>query len=269
MITNRIKQIIERAEHEANYHCLLPEHLLLAFIQEKSGPFADTFLRLETNADQIRQLLPHTFEAAENEQIYSIPITETVKNITNQAWQYMKHYNQTVLNEGHLLKALIKSNSVHHLLSQKDALLLLELGTTSRDLIVHLRHYDKKASNDNIIRVNKLWEELLKEYISKHFGQGWLDTINSGLKQKLPNIYIFVKGDNILGFACFDTFEDLKGYFGPMGVAQHQRQKGIGSALLHHCLYEMKQIGYEYAIIGGAGPIEFYEKECGAKVIPK
>jgi len=46
------------------------------------------------------------------------------------------------------------------------------------------------------------------------------------------------------------------------------RTKGIGYELLHHCLKDMKEIGYEYAIIGGAGPIEFYEKACNAVVIP-
>jgi hypothetical protein len=30
----------------------------------------------------------------------------------------------------------------------------------------------------------------------------------------------------------------------------------------------MKEIGYEYVIIGGAGPIEFYEKACNPVVIP-
>lgn len=30
----------------------------------------------------------------------------------------------------------------------------------------------------------------------------------------------------------------------------------------------MKEIGYEYVIIGQAGPIEFYERCCNAKVIP-
>jgi hypothetical protein len=27
-------------------------------------------------------------------------------------------------------------------------------------------------------------------------------------------------------------------------------------------------MGYAYAIIGGAGPTEFYAKECGATIIP-
>jgi hypothetical protein len=30
----------------------------------------------------------------------------------------------------------------------------------------------------------------------------------------------------------------------------------------------MKDVGYEYAIIGGAGPFEFYETACKTVVIP-
>jgi GNAT superfamily N-acetyltransferase len=70
-----------------------------------------------------------------------------------------------------------------------------------------------------------------------------------------------------IGFAAFDTYQNKKGYFGPMGVVKSDRVKGIGFALLHHCLRDMRDIGYEYAIIGGAGPIEFYEKACKAVVI--
>ncbi|MCS0787578.1 hypothetical protein NX021_05290 [Cytobacillus firmus] len=65
------------------------------------------------------------------------------------------------------------------------------------------------------------------------------------------------------GFAAFDVYRNRKGYFGPMGVVKTSRIKGAGNALLHHCLRDMKEIGYEYAIIGGAGPIEFYEKLAG------
>lgn len=54
-----------------------------------------------------------------------------------------------------------------------------------------------------------------------------------------------------------------------MGTSITKRTQGIGNALLHYCLNEMKEIGYEYAIIGEAGPIEFYEKSCNAVIIPK
>jgi hypothetical protein len=30
----------------------------------------------------------------------------------------------------------------------------------------------------------------------------------------------------------------------------------------------MREAGYGYAVIGGVGPAEFYEKVCGATIIP-
>ena len=34
------------------------------------------------------------------------------------------------------------------------------------------------------------------------------------------------------------------------------------------CLRAMRESGYGYAIIGGAGPMKFYEKAVGATIIP-
>ena len=45
-------------------------------------------------------------------------------------------------------------------------------------------------------------------------------------------------------------------------------KSGIGAALLYRCLEAMWEMGYAYAVIGGVGPAEFYEKVCGAFLIP-
>jgi len=49
---------------------------------------------------------------------------------------------------------------------------------------------------------------------------------------------------------------------------ESERGKGIGHVLLVACLQGLGEMGYAYAIIGGAGPTEFYEKSVGAVVIP-
>ena len=46
------------------------------------------------------------------------------------------------------------------------------------------------------------------------------------------------------------------------------RCRGIGKALLVASLLGLRELGYVYGIIGGAGPIEFYQKAVGATVIP-
>ncbi|MCP4723266.1 MAG: GNAT family N-acetyltransferase, partial [Desulfobacteraceae bacterium] len=74
------------------------------------------------------------------------------------------------------------------------------------------------------------------------------------------------KDRQILGFACHDT--SMKNFFGPVGVSQGARGRGIGTALLLACLHAMVSAGYAYAMIGDAGTPNFYEKRVNAHVIP-
>ena len=69
----------------------------------------------------------------------------------------------------------------------------------------------------------------------------------------------------MLGFACYDS--TTKGFFGPTGVDESERGRGIGKMLLMYTLYLMRLDGYGYAAIGGAGPKDFYAKATGAVVI--
>ena len=70
------------------------------------------------------------------------------------------------------------------------------------------------------------------------------------------------RGGEIVGFAAYDA--TARGFFGPTGVSPELRGKGVGTALLLLCLHAMRAEGYGYAIIGGAGPVEYYKKVCGA-----
>ena len=56
----------------------------------------------------------------------------------------------------------------------------------------------------------------------------------------------------LVGFACYDA--TAKGFFGPTGVDETYRGRGIGKALLLSCLYGMRDDGYGYAAIGSVGP---------------
>lgn len=78
--------------------------------------------------------------------------------------------------------------------------------------------------------------------------------------------FIAVKDRQIVGFASYNA--TAPDFFGPTAVLDSMRGKGVGKALLLACLNALKNEGYYYAIIGGAGPVGFYEKNCGATVIP-
>jgi ribosomal protein S18 acetylase RimI-like enzyme len=54
--------------------------------------------------------------------------------------------------------------------------------------------------------------------------------------------------------------------FGPTGVSKEHQGKGIGRALLLHCLEGMMHDGYAYGIIGAVSEQvqPFYQKSCGS-----
>ena len=82
-------------------------------------------------------------------------------------------------------------------------------------------------------------------------------------------IYIALRenenGSEMLGFACWDA--TVRNFFGPTGVKESERGKGIGKALLLACLHGMHEEGYAYGIIGSPGPVDFYKKCCGGVMI--
>lgn len=80
------------------------------------------------------------------------------------------------------------------------------------------------------------------------------------------SIWLATHEGKCVGFACYDTTS--RAFFGPTGVDETYRGKGIGKALLLVALHDMYAQGYAYGIIGDPGPTEFYEKAVGAIPIP-
>ena len=74
--------------------------------------------------------------------------------------------------------------------------------------------------------------------------------------------FIALRGQEILGFACHDA--TARNFFGPEGVVEAERGRGVGRALLLAALHAQREQGYAYAIVGGVGPAEFYGKAVGA-----
>ena len=106
-------------------------------------------------------------------------------------------------------------------------------------------------------------------WIAEHFGEGWAGEAENAFFLQPKGVFIAVKTVNgkssMVGFACYDA--TVKGFFGPTGVLKSERGQGIGAALLLATLHGMHDMGYGYAVIGGAGPVDFYKKICGATVI--
>jgi GNAT superfamily N-acetyltransferase len=108
--------------------------------------------------------------------------------------------------------------------------------------------------------------ELTTDWIRKRFSAGWSSETAIAFSRQPPSCFLATKDDRLVGFACYDAI--ARGFFGPTGVDEQQRGGGIGRALLLATLFDMRTLGYGYAIIGDVGPSEFYERSVGATPIP-
>ena len=104
------------------------------------------------------------------------------------------------------------------------------------------------------------------EFVEREFSVGWADEISVGFANKPVTVFIATFESQVVGFAGYECTR--RAFFGPTGVIEEMQSRGIGKALLLACLNGLRQMGYVYAIIGRAGPVEFYESIVGAIVIP-
>jgi hypothetical protein len=103
-------------------------------------------------------------------------------------------------------------------------------------------------------------------WVREKFHQAWASETETTYSNHPVSCWVATKDNTLLGFACYDV--TAKAFFGPTGVDETLRGKGIGKALLFGCLYDMVAQGYGYAIIGAAGPVDFYSKAVNAVAIP-
>lgn len=135
----------------------------------------------------------------------------------------------------------------------------------SYDLLVDLYNVDfsKKKNDVQIKRALSPNFDKIVTYVGENFNLSWASEIKAALYKTHPTCFIAVVDKQIVGFACYDA--TAKAFFGPTGVSEDHRGKGIGTSLLMHCLEAMLYDGYSYAIIGGVGSaLKFYQKTCNA-----
>lgn len=104
------------------------------------------------------------------------------------------------------------------------------------------------------------------EWVKEHMGICAAGECDASFSHHPVSCFVATRGKEIIGFACYHA--TAPDFFGPTMVLESEQGKGIGKELLVECMYAMKAEGYAYAIIGGAGPVKFYEKCVGAAVIP-
>ena len=106
----------------------------------------------------------------------------------------------------------------------------------------------------------------VRSFVEKNFSIAWADEISVAFANKPVSLFLAVAEEKVVGFAAYECTR--RSFFGPTGVVQGMQGRGIGKALLLASLWGLRDMGYVYGIIGGVGPVEFYEKAVGATVIP-
>lgn len=106
---------------------------------------------------------------------------------------------------------------------------------------------------------------ILVDWVRKEFSDGWAGECDVSFTNKPVSCFVAIKDKKPVGFACYDAM--YKGFFGPIGVSNSQRRRGVGKALLLMTLHAMASQGYAYAIIGHVGPEKFFMKTVDAEVI--
>ena len=137
------------------------------------------------------------------------------------------------------------------------------------DLLVKLYELPLQAQLDPAVTVRRALapeKRFLADWVAREFGAGWASELEVAFARLPLACLVAHRGQEVLGFACYDAV--ARGFFGPTGVAAAARGQGIGKALLLATLQAMSSEGYAYAIIGGAGPVEFYVRSVGAIPIP-
>jgi predicted GNAT family acetyltransferase len=134
------------------------------------------------------------------------------------------------------------------------------------DFTVDLTVFEKlRTEGIEIKRALAPDKRLVADWVCHNFGECWASECEVAFANHPVSCYVAVKSGEIIGFACYEA--TARDYFGPTGVAEAFRGKGAGAALLYSCLNSLKELGYAYAIIGSAGPVDYYRKTVGAIII--
>ena len=107
--------------------------------------------------------------------------------------------------------------------------------------------------------------EPVREWVRSVFGDGWAHETKLGFGHDPVGVWVARASGELCGFGASNATG--RQYFGPIGVSEAYRGRGIGRILVVKCLSDLQRDGRAYAWIPtGLGRIAFYHQAAGAKV---
>ena len=120
----------------------------------------------------------------------------------------------------------------------------------------------QRGQNLEIRRALVPERHVVVDWVGQRWGTAWACECDIAFVRQPLSCFVALAAGDLAGFACHEA--TYKNFFGPFGVDPAQQRRGIGEALLLTTLHDMAAQGYAYAIIGGAGPGEFFTRVAGA-----
>ncbi|HEX6098861.1 MAG TPA: GNAT family N-acetyltransferase [Thermoanaerobaculia bacterium] len=148
---------------------------------------------------------------------------------------------------------------------------------TATIAFLRAHRYAEKASTHNLAAATRRLEDSAARrpersesprvlaFIEQHFGRIWRFEAAKAFETQIPQIFITEDGHELTGFAVHDVNNRGLGFFGPTGVAESMRGRGIGCRLLLASLADLRRLGYARAVIPWTDALDFYRKCCGAE----
>lgn len=110
---------------------------------------------------------------------------------------------------------------------------------------VHTLRNDLRRQDVHFHPITPAYFTRVLDFTEREFYSDWTRSIREALAAGLPaeRVWICREGETVLGFAMFGAYDGNLERFGPFGVADSQRGRGLGKVLLYLVLEEMKRSG--------------------------